>query len=152
MIEVAQDLWTVEADVTCITTNGTVTSGGRNVMGAGCAKEAYERYPGVHVELGALLKAHGNHCYLLRPGLVSFPTKEDVSQPSTIERVLKSFIELDSLRALYGWEKIALPRPGCGLGGLSWRNEVRPMIEEELEFISEQLYDSLIIVGYPGGN
>jgi len=145
MIEVEQDLWSVEADVRCVTTNGTVLSGGNNVMGAGCALEAVLRYPDVSYELGSLIKAHGNHVYLLRPDLVSFPTKEDVRNPSTIERVESSIFQLRKLADMYRWSKVALPRPGCGLGGLDYDNQVLPLLESHL------WDDRFIIVDFPKG-
>lgn len=145
MIEVEQDLWSVEADVRCITTNGTVNAYNKNIMGAGCAKEAADKFPGLPLHLGWLISQHGNHVYLLQPGLVSFPTKEDVRNPSTFSRVQDSTHELLTLAKLYGWKKIALPRPGCGLGGLDYEKNVRPMLNGLLD-------DRFIIVDYPKGN
>lgn len=132
MIEVQQDLWTVDADVRCVTTNGTVTADGLNVMGAGCAREAANFYPEAPHTLGALIQVHGNHVYLIGPKLVAFPTKEDVRDRSTAGRVWQSAVELVALTNLYGWRKVALPRPGCGLGGLSW-DDVRPMLVSSLD-------------------
>jgi hypothetical protein len=140
VIEVRQDLWTVEADVRCVTTNGTVTPEGLNVMGGGCAREAAERYPLAPRQLGRLLAVHGNHVYLLDGGLVSFPTKEDVWDNSTIETVRRSVVELETLTDLYGWQNVALPRPGCGLGGLFW-DDVFPLVNE--------LDDRFILVDFP---
>lgn len=142
MIEVQQDLWSVEADVHCVTTNGTVTPTGLNVMGGGCAREAAMRYPDAPLALGGLIREHGNHVYLLAPGLVAFPTKEDVRNPSTVERVSDSVYQLVSLADLYGWQRVALPRPGCGLGGLSWENDVR-------DWITRRLDGRFILVDFP---
>jgi hypothetical protein len=153
MIEVNANLWEVEADVTCITTNGTVyndrTTGLRkNVMGGGCALEAARMHPVLPGQLGRLIDSYGNRVYLLENNVVAFPTKEDVRNPSTLGRILASFNELDLLRIAYGWKKIALPRPGCGLGGLSWEAEVKPLIVSR-NFLSSKLRDSLIIVDFP---
>lgn len=141
MIEVRQDLWEVPADVRCVTTNGTVTRAG-NVMGGGCAREAAERYPDAPRALGELILCHGNHVYLLNAELVAFPTKDEVRDPSTVERIRQSIDELIALTDLYGWRKVALPRPGCGLGGLTW-SDVLPILAP--------LDDRFLIVDFPKG-
>lgn len=142
MIELQHDLWEVECDVRCITTNGIVTAAGTNIMGGGCAREAVERYPDVPWTLGALLKEHGNHVYLLGPKLVSFPTIEHRLGRATRQRILTSTYELLSLTKLYGWKKVALPRPGAGLGGLNYERVVRPLLSGLLD-------DRFLIVDFP---
>lgn len=142
MIEIEQDLWEVEANVRCVTTNGTVTAAGSNVMGAGCALEAAKRYPDAPWLLGAMIRAHGNHVYLLDSDLVAFPTKEDVQERAKRMTILRSAYELLNLTNLYGWKKVALPRPGSGLGGLNYERNVRPLLSGLLD-------DRFLIVDYP---
>lgn len=142
MIEVEHNLWDLEADVRCVTTNGTVMADGSNVMGGGCAFECARLYPDVPRRLGQMIERYGNHVYLLGPELVSFPTKEDVRNRSTRMRVLTSAYELLALANLYGWEKIALPRPGSGLGGLNYELTVRPLLTGLLD-------DRFLIVDFP---
>lgn len=142
MREVTADLWLVDCDVVCITTNGTVKSDGCNIMGGGCAREAVERYEHLPYLYGDLIKRFGHHVYWLSGyDLVMFPTKDTISSPSTLTRILLSIKELTTLANLYEWEHIALPRPGCGLGGLDWETEVKPA----LSFLD----DRFILVGYP---
>lgn len=139
MIEVEHDLWDLDVDVRCVTTNGSVLNG-KNPMGGGCAREARERYFSVERQLGAMIQAHGNHVYLLAPDLVAFPTKVVISAPASLGLIERSVRELVTLTDLYGWNKVALPRPGCGLGGLRWR-DVRPALVH--------LDDRFLIVDYP---
>lgn len=140
MIEVQQDLWTVDADVRCITTNGTVTGHGTNIMGGGCAAEAARLHPQLPARYGDFILKHGNHVFLVYPGLVMFPTKETISDPATLACVARSVGELEALTDLYGWARVALPRPGCGLGGLSW-DDVYPIVAA--------LDDRFILVDFP---
>ena len=130
MIELQVDLWQIDADVRCVTTNGTVLGDGRNIMGGGCAREARLRHPGVDYHYGSLIQMHGHHVFLIRD-LVMFPTKETIDEPASLETIDRSCRELLALTELYGWQKVAVPRPGAGLGGLEW-DDVRPLCEFHL--------------------
>jgi len=70
-----------EVSAICITTNGYVTSSGKNIMGAGIAREAKRRYPNIDFSLGKKLTKYGNHVMLLTiekgTSIFSFPTKRD---------------------------------------------------------------------------
>lgn len=129
MIEQKIDLWELECDVRCITTNGTVRGGnGRNIMGGGCAREAVYRFPDLDLEYGDLIRRHGHHVFLMHDGLVMFPTKETIQDNASLATVERSCRELVKLADMYGWKKVAVPRPGAGLGGLKWEN-VKPVCE-----------------------
>lgn len=83
-----RDLWSYwgQADAVCITTNGFVKNSGLAIMGAGNAKQAKDRFPGVERNYGSLLKREGHKVQVI-PGtqtnlldavqtaLVAFPTK-----------------------------------------------------------------------------
>jgi hypothetical protein len=146
VIEVNADLWTVAADVRCVTTNGTVTSDGRNVMGGGCAREAADRYPLLAHLYGDLITACGNHVFLVHASpavaLVMFPVKHEVQLRAEVSLIERSAHELIALADVYGWERIALPRPGSGLGGLSWDDDVRPALEPWLD-------DRFVLIDFP---
>lgn len=141
MKELAADLWSLDALV-CITTNGTVKRNGENIMGGGCAREAADRYPWMPLAYGQMLDEFGVHTMPLGP-LIMFPTKWTIDQPADIELVIQSAEELIVLADLYGWESVALPQPGCGLGGLDWYDvkwELWPILD-----------DRITVVSYPGG-
>jgi hypothetical protein len=135
----------------CIPTNGNVRAR-KAVMGAGLAKTARDRWPGIEYELGRRIMAHGNHVWLLTKyeilpsgvhavtmrehnklpyHLIAFPTKSSYQKPATTDLVRRSAIELRALYEPSASGTIALPRVGCGLGGLRWEI-VRPILEEEL--------------------
>lgn len=133
-----------DVDAICVTTNGIRRKDGTAVMGAGIARAAALRYPGLERELGNLLEADGNRVHLLHRGgdepwaseprdIVSFPTKEHWRDPSTMDLVGRSACELVALADLRGWTRVALPQPGCGLGGLDWETQVGPLLEDLLD-------------------
>lgn len=126
------NLWTIEADARCITTNGIVKRDGTAVMGAGVAKQAVARYPGVDRVLGDFLSQVGNHVHYLGKGLISFPTKHDWKNPSNIKLIERSAKELVDLTDTYQWQRVAMPPPGCGLGNLDW-NDVKPVLDQYLD-------------------
>lgn len=142
MIELKVNLWDEPCDARCITTNGTVIRPHRNVMGAGCALEALQRHPGIDSTLGMHLEDSGNHTRLLPFDLIAFPTKMQVWCPSTLHLILRSAHELMELIDLWHFQKVLLPRPGCGYGGLSWEGEVKLPLSHVLD-------DRVRIVDFP---
>ena len=109
--------------VIVIPTCKTLNSKGELVMGAGLAKEAKTRYPGVE-KVFAKYPAY----ITLDKTLINFPTKEDWRQPSslaTIEESLKQLIETPH-------KEVALPLVGCGLGGLR-KEDVIVLLDKYLD-------------------
>ena len=132
MIEKYGDIWNVQADWICITTNGMVKKDGKGVMGAGIAKQAKMRFKNIDLALGKSIKENGNHVSFIHRNnekwIVSFPTKYDWRDGSDINLIIRSAQEL---RSFYNRspEKptVVLTRPGCGCGNLRWEY-VRPVI------------------------
>ena len=124
MHELVGDLWTEHAcgAVVAITTNGTVNKVGRAIMLNGCARQARERFPEILKTLGSLLGQHGNHVFDLGHRIVSFPVEVDPHQVPETRLIDQSCRELVQLADYKGWQKIVVPRPGCGGGGLEWRD------------------------------
>lgn len=142
MIEEYGNIWDIEADVKCITTNGVVKKNGEAVMGAGVAKQAKLLYPELPKVLGDILNVVGNHVAPIyrtpEYWLFTFPVKNDWKEKAKYTLINRSAKELrimiddiDMLRSSKGIdpiERIVLPRPGCGNGQLPWP-DVRSIIE-----------------------
>lgn len=128
------DMWALTADAYCIATNCEYGRDTRAIMGAGQALEAKLKYPGVDIELGAYLHQTGGRprCLILQYAddiaLVNLPTKLTVAADSPLWLVAKSVAELVQLTDEQGWTTVALPRPGCGYGGLDWTTQVQPLL------------------------
>jgi hypothetical protein len=143
MKELKGNIWESGADVICVTTNGIVKSDGNAVMGAGIAKQAAEFYPPLPKYLANCILKHGNHVFIFpltsdvitnEPCIVTFPTKHDWRKDSFIELILQSCIELRTLANNHQWKRIALPRVGCGRGGLVWsdvRHEIKQYLSDD---------------------
>lgn len=129
MKEILGDLWQQHAEgaVVAITTNGAVNKVGKAIMLRGCARQARARYPELLKTLGTLLRHHGNHVFDLGHQIVSFPVEEDPYQVPGLCLIDQSCRELVELADYKGWQKIVVPRPGCGGGGLEW-SEVRTIL------------------------
>lgn len=63
--------------------------------------------------------------------IVNFPTKNDWREPSHITYIIQGLKHLRFLIDLFKPKSVALPRLGCGLGGLDWV-DVREAIEAQL--------------------
>ena len=137
MLEREGNLWDAEADVTVITTNAIVKANGACVMGRGCAKEARDTYPGIDLQLGAAIRTHGNVPILLPQHdrlIVTFPVKAHWREAATLELIQQSSLALVQLADEHEWESIAMPRPGCGNGRLSWEYEVSRVLDLDDRF------------------
>ena len=117
-------------------------SNGDLIMGAGLALQAAKLYPELPGAIGRWVNRVGN-----KPGIfelenrsiISFPTKEDYKDDSTVERVQRSINELIELLQFHKPMTIAFPKVGCGLGGLDYANV------KQLLFQFESLKHNFII-------
>lgn len=129
MLETVGDIWEyASSSVIVITTNGSLTRDGRAVMGRGVAKQAALRLSGLAGILGGLLAERGSHVFDLGRGIVTFPVEETAWSQPDLRLIARSARELRQMADRSGWRRIVVPRPGCGGGGLSWK-DVRPLLE-----------------------
>ncbi len=127
--ELSGNLWEYynQGYVVAITTNGKVARSGNNVMARGTAKQAAQRFPDLPQLLGDKINQFGNHVFDLGQRLVSFPVEHTPWEVPDLQLIKQSGEELRQLVDRNGWEKVVVPRPGCGGGGLSW-GDVRPLL------------------------
>lgn len=133
MIEIKGNLWEYFGTaIVAVTTNGLVAKSGKAVLGNGCAREAGERIPGLAARLGTLLTERGNHVQDLGDGIVNFPVEHSPYENPDLKLIERSTKELVALADEKSWKMVVVPRPGCGGGGLSWK-EVKPLLEKYLD-------------------
>jgi hypothetical protein len=142
MIEVFGNLFEFDGDAICITTNGAVRKDGACVMGRGVALQAAGKWPGIEFTLGERISRDGNKVHRLtfeEGGHTLLPARFEIEDRSKVvpfhifslpvkhhwreqadERLIrKSLLQL--LEQTPGM-RVALPRPGCGNGGLKWKD------------------------------
>lgn len=137
------NLWDFHAQGFCVAipTNGDRRRDGRAVMGAGLALAAANRFPSLHILLGAKLRASGNHAYYWQEfRLVTLPTKEAWTRPSTLGIIERTAREAVHLADHYEISAIYCPRLGCGLGGLLWK---------DVAYVLRGLWDDRFIIVHP---
>lgn len=117
----------------CIPVNGVVKHDGNLVMGAGLALEAVRVFPELPSVLGKMVLEQGNRTFYLKDlNIFSFPTKEHFKDKSSLNLIRKSAEETLEIMNAYDIGTVCVPKLGCGLGGLDWEREVRPVIKEIL--------------------
>lgn len=123
------DLWQLhdEGAIVAITTGGLVSRKGACAMPRGCARQAKDRFPGLAEQLGRLITAHGNRVHDLGNRIVSFPVENSPYETPELAIIDRSCRELVQLTDDKGWQQIVVPRPGCGGGGLDWK-DVRQIV------------------------
>ena len=135
MIEIKANIWDSQFDGywRVIPINTTLNKNGFLIMGAGLAKEAAERYIG-------LAKLWGSY-YSLKPEtllqifyakkLLGLPTKYHWKDRSSLELIERILIELQSFISVKDDSLGTIcPQLGCGLGGLDWKSQVKPLVEK----------------------
>lgn len=144
MIEVTGDIFEQkDADCICFTSNGILNKNGDLVMGAGIAKEFKTKWRRLPEFFGRCIKKRGNTVFMMDIGerrgeehrilwICNFPTKHHWKDPSDINLIKTSALELVKYSNLNKVNKIYLPRPGTGLGGLKWE-DVKKVIEPILD-------------------
>lgn len=132
------DLWRLaDADdqsFVVVPTNCCIKQDGTAVMGAGVAKDAAKRFPELPRLLGNALKMEecGPQIHeFLELGVICLPTKNDWRDPSDLTLIRSGLRQLAEHSALFE-QNYYMPMLGCGLGGLDWKTDVRPIIVAEL--------------------
>jgi len=162
MKEIKKDLFSglldKETDAICITTNGSFDDHGIAMMGGGSAGQARVKWEQVPRNLGKKLKALGvNVPYLigatdndgsyLEPTtnvvankkykclIFSFPTIGSLikMEGANLDLIKNSCMEMMTHADHFKLKSILCPRPGTGIGGLDYHNEVKPVISSILD-------------------
>lgn len=152
-----------DADCICVTTNGTIKTNGELVMGAGVAKQFYDRYNNTHniaKKLAELLyggkvnlnkmhvvPTHNNVCYRAIAAennngthVVSFPTKNHFMDKGDLALIKRSAERMVKFADIYGLKKIIIPSPGTGCGQLNETdvyNELNKILDKRFYIIKK---------------
>lgn len=137
MREIKGNIFDVQADAICVTTNMMVDRFGSAVMGKGIALSFAQRYPTLKAFFGKDLRYRKGQVFAARvPGearaIINLPTKRDWRNPSDVLLIEISALALVRLTDFNEWARVVLPRPGCGLGGLRWE-DVKKVLEPILD-------------------
>lgn len=117
-------------------------------MGAGLALEFRQRFPGLYTALRAVRMEIGG-VWFWDGGdtgakfVCCLPTKdgwEKCSEIWMIEAGLEVLAEEIARGGKWTDGGIAFPKLGCGLGGLRWDGQVRPLMERYLAGLAAEVY------------
>lgn len=135
-----------EAEVLVNTVNCRLSSKGNGVMGKGVALAFQNRFPSIMEDYENSIRSGE-----LRPGRalffdlpdgrkwVALGTKDEWKDKSQMQWVKDGLAELGEKLREGGYRSVAIPPPGCGNGGLNWK-EVEPILHKELEGLEVSLY------------
>ena len=107
-------------------------------MGKGIALKFKRKYPEMFTQYQAMCQQGefgiGQLWLYKSPQkwVLNFPTKRDWRDKSRIEYVETGLTQFVKTYEAESITSISFPRLGCGLGGLNWENEVRPLMEHYL--------------------
>jgi hypothetical protein len=140
------------ADAIAIATNCSVDANGINPMSGGMAAAAAYRWSSIPAIYGFLLHILPNVPLIIgwvdgdgdfwepNPNLsprfdedtaiVAYPTMRSIMEPASLPLVKRSAELLVELADLHGWTSVCMGRNGCGIGGLDWETQVKPLYTE----------------------
>ena len=111
-------------------------------MGAGLAKQCADRFPEVvdMYKVGCHSGLHSVAATLFiqrrkEPHVICFATKHDWRNPSKIEYIEWGLKDIVANYRKWKVKSIAIPKLGCGLGGLDYQTQVRPLLIKYLPLI-----------------
>lgn len=116
------------------------------VMGKGLAKEFKRIYPDMFesyqqfCEDGTLIIGKLQVYKTPNKWILNFPTKANWRSPSKMEYIEQGLQKFVEHYARLGIKSIAFPMLGCGNGGLSWEDEVKPLMEKYLNPLSINIF------------
>ena len=140
-----------KADAICIATNCSVDANGINPMSGGMAAAAAFRWSELPSVYGFLLRVVPNVPVIIgwiddgdgdlwEPQaslmndiddddtvIVAYPTMRSIMEPASLPLVKRSAELLVELADLHGWTNVCMGRNGCGVGGLDWETQVKPL-------------------------
>jgi len=129
LVETIGNIWDYQGKaIIAITTNGSVSRSGKANIGRGVAAQAAVLFQTLPEILGAAIIKGGNHVHYLENNIVSFPVEHSPYEIPDLHLIKRSAKELVQIADELGWSQIVVPRPGCGGGGLLWR-DVKPILE-----------------------
>ena len=138
MKEITGNIFDLNADVLCVTTNNQVRADGLAVMGAGVAKQFAQQFPRLASFFGEDVRYKDSRVFVAAftddpRKVVSFPTKYDWRDKSDLNLIIQSAHSLVKLTDFNEWSQVVMTRPGCGNGGLNWETQVKPAIQDILD-------------------
>lgn len=153
--------WVDKCDAFCITTNGFRKRSNRAVMGRGIAREANKRFADLDLAVGEAIEMYGNVPVPITGfhPLVTFPVKPEQvivdrharniisrmrrqfspghiapgwAAKADLDLIARSAAELRAMADRRKWQRVFVPRPGCGNGELSW-SQVKPILAQHFD-------------------
>lgn len=122
-----------------VTTSGLVSRAGRAQLGRGCARQCGERFPWFAERLGRLIGEQGLHTFHVGQGVIAFPVEHSPFDNPELDLIARSAAELVALTEREAWSQVALPRPGCGTGGLAWTDVsalLSPLLDDRFVIVT----------------
>lgn len=116
------------------------------VMGKGLAKEFKRIYPDMFesyqkfCEDGILTVGKLQVYKTSNKWVLNFPTKANWRSPSKLEYIEQGLQKFVSNYDRLSVKSIAFPMLGCGNGGLSWEEEVKPLMEKYLKDLPIEIF------------
>ena len=143
--ELKENVWDIadSNSIICILTNNGVINLNEaydepywyNHMGGGIAGEANRRNLELANKCGQAIKENKYDLGLDKltlARLIRFPTMQDIGYQASLKLIEQSLKVLAHIIAENKDKLIYLPRPGCGIGGLDWNKQVKPLCEKYL--------------------
>jgi hypothetical protein len=136
MLEEKGDLFSSDNEVIVIPTNGEINNKRCLLMDSGIAELAKIKWPELPKSLGRQVDKFGNYAFAHKTDdgtiIISLPIKNRSYNKPDVQMIASGCRRIVETADQHDFQKIYMPRPGCGKDELSW-DEVKPHIADVLD-------------------
>ena len=91
-------------------------------------------------DVGIKIRPNSSYCLDNPRFFINFPTKFHWKEKSNLSSIELGLLDMKEKLSFLETGHVAMPAIGCGLGGLDWNTQVKPLVEKTFEHFEKDVY------------